>query len=465
MEHGDPFGNGWFSFNGAVGGGGIGAERRPAARRRWRVLARDRLGLGRRARLLRRLRSHQPDRPVGHRVLQLLDQPRRRPGLHARDQPPGGRQRRRRATRPTTTSSSSTASSRRPARARSRGGGWQLVSIPLADFFDDNSFFTGGNGVLDPTPAGRGGNGELINVVVAVIGTRLRRQLPHRLLGVHPRAARTGEPPASIIDDFESGVAPGDAVRAERCRRSASAPSTAPAAASRSPTRPRRRRRCFPAVGTPNSVLQMDVDVDVVRRVHPRLLEPAALDTWIPQDWSTSEGISLWLHGTGSGTELFIDILDNRNPGSTTDDAERWTVPFVDDFTGWQLLEFPFASFTRKEIGNGAPNDGLGLFEMHGWALGTLGTGGPRTLLRRRGERSTASPSRPRWRSVLAAEHVHRGGHDRRRRRQAQPADGSGRPGPGQHRLRHRALERDRRRGVHARPAARSRSSTADRPS
>ena len=34
----------------------------------------------------------------------------------------------------------------------------------------------------------------------------------------------------------------------------------------------------------------------------------------------------------------------------------------------------------RKEIGNGAPNDGLGLFEMHGYALGTLGTGGPQTF-------------------------------------------------------------------------------------
>ena len=51
------------------------------------------------------------------------------------------------------------------------GGGWQLVSIPLADFFDDNSFFTGGNGILDPTPVSRGGNGTLINVVVAVIGS------------------------------------------------------------------------------------------------------------------------------------------------------------------------------------------------------------------------------------------------------------------------------------------------------
>ena len=49
------------------------------------------------------------------------------------------------------------------------GGGWQLVSIPLSDFVDDNSFHFGGNGVLDGVPVSEGGNGSLINVVVAVI--------------------------------------------------------------------------------------------------------------------------------------------------------------------------------------------------------------------------------------------------------------------------------------------------------
>ena len=42
--------------------------------------------------------------------------------------------------------------------------------------------------------------------------------------------------------------------------------------------------------------------------------------------------------------------------------------------------EFPFGNFVRKEIGNGAPNDGLGLFEMHGYAIGTLGTGGAKSF-------------------------------------------------------------------------------------
>jgi hypothetical protein len=104
------------------------------------------------------------------------------------------------------------------------------------------------------------------------------------------------------------------------------------------------------------------------------------LDAWITQDWSADAGLSLWFFGTNSGTSLFLDILDNRNPGSTSDDAERFSVSFVDDFTGWQLLEFPFTSFARKEIGNGAPNDGLGLVEVHGYSIGTLDTGGLRTF-------------------------------------------------------------------------------------
>lgn len=44
------------------------------------------------------------------------------------------------------------------------GGGWQLVSIPLADFYDNNAHFQG-NDVFDPFLSG---NGQLINVVFAV---------------------------------------------------------------------------------------------------------------------------------------------------------------------------------------------------------------------------------------------------------------------------------------------------------
>jgi hypothetical protein len=49
------------------------------------------------------------------------------------------------------------------------GGGWQLVEIPLSSFTRDTSYLYGGNGILDTVPTGQGGNGQLINVVVAII--------------------------------------------------------------------------------------------------------------------------------------------------------------------------------------------------------------------------------------------------------------------------------------------------------
>jgi beta-glucanase (GH16 family) len=133
----------------------------------------------------------------------------------------------------------------------------------------------------------------------------------------------------------------------------------------------------LPAVGTPNTVLQVDLNVTSFAGFVHNFSDPA-VTAWTPQDWTHYEGFAFWLHGTGSGTTLFIDILDNRNAGSTRDDAERFTVTLVDDFTGWRNFRFPFTSFVRKDIGNGAPNDGLTLTAVHGWAFGALGTGGPR---------------------------------------------------------------------------------------
>jgi len=187
-----------------------------------------------------------------------------------------------------------------------------------------------------------------------------------------------GSPPRTIIDDFEEGVAPGtpcppSAPPLGFCTFS-DAGSSVTITGVATPPAPN-----LPAVGTPNNVLQMDVET-IAFAGFTRGFTNAAGDAWTPQDWSGNEGISLWMFGTGSGSDMFIDILDNRNPGSTTDDAERWSVAFADDFAGWQLFEFPFTSFTRKEIGNGAPNDGLGLLQVHGYSIGALGTDGPRTF-------------------------------------------------------------------------------------
>lgn len=131
-----------------------------------------------------------------------------------------------------------------------------------------------------------------------------------------------------------------------------------------------------PSAVDPNSVLKLDVNVvSYAGFVHT--FENAGVDSWVPQDWSAYEGISFWLYGNNSGTTLFVDVLDNRNPGSTTDDAERWSTSFQDNVSGWREIKLPFASMSRKEIGNGAPNDGFGLTEVHGWALGTITTPAP----------------------------------------------------------------------------------------
>ena len=128
----------------------------------------------------------------------------------------------------------------------------------------------------------------------------------------------------------------------------------------------------------PNKVLQLDVDVTSYAGVI-HSFENATADTWVSQDWSAYAGFTMWLYGQNSGTTLFIDLLENRNPGSVKDDAQRWSVDVKDDFTGWQQLEIPFSSFKQKVVGNGAPTDDFERYEMHGWAIGALGTSGPRT--------------------------------------------------------------------------------------
>jgi beta-glucanase (GH16 family) len=129
-----------------------------------------------------------------------------------------------------------------------------------------------------------------------------------------------------------------------------------------------------PGAATPNSVLKMDLTVvSYAGFVH----NFENTSNWVPQDWSAYEGISFWLYGNNSGTTMFVDVLDNRNPGSVKDDAERWSIDIPDNFSGWKEIKIPFASMHRKEIGNGAPNDGFGLTEVYGWALGTITTPAP----------------------------------------------------------------------------------------
>jgi hypothetical protein len=127
-----------------------------------------------------------------------------------------------------------------------------------------------------------------------------------------------------------------------------------------------------------NTTLKIDVDVTGWAGF-AYLVHETSTRTWRSQDWTAFQGLSFWMYGTNTGTELFVDVLDNRNPCSQVDDAERYVYEFADDFSGWKQIVVPFSDMVRKEIDNDAPNDGLGLSRVHGWAFGATETGGPRT--------------------------------------------------------------------------------------
>nr|WP_274387473.1 family 16 glycosylhydrolase [Salsipaludibacter albus] len=184
-----------------------------------------------------------------------------------------------------------------------------------------------------------------------------------------PVAATAQEAPVLVVDDFESGLpsgTDGDGVLIG-WNTFQDAASTVAVTTTDAPPAVR------PDAPSDNDVLQLDVDVEAFAGV-THSFEDAAVTSWTPQDWSSYAGFAVWVFGQDTGTGMFIDVLDNRGEGSTTDDAERWSVSFVDDFSGWRLLEWEWDEFARKNIGNGAPDDGLNLTEVHGWAIGALTT-------------------------------------------------------------------------------------------
>lgn len=235
--------------------------------------------------------------------------------------------------------------------------GWQFISIPFADFTRATDF----------QPAGAPDDGFTLTeiyawAIVLPIGTDTVYMddlfLGHTLVDDFEGGVPTGTDGDGIAIGFTTFNDPGSSV-------AISTTNTPPAP--------------VPDSVAGNNVLQVDTDVNdssgYAGVVHA--FSNGAVDTWVPQDWSTFEGLSFWLYGNNTGQTLFIDILDNRNPGSTTDDAERYSIDLVDDFSGWQFFEIPFANFNRKEVGNGAPNDGFTLTEVHGWAFGVFNAGVP----------------------------------------------------------------------------------------
>ncbi|WP_420628152.1 carbohydrate binding domain-containing protein [Candidatus Leptofilum sp.] len=235
---------------------------------------------------------------------------------------------------------------------------WTLVSAPVSSFADQ---FTGGDGTF---------NGALDEIVIVVAG--VQGAVGSTVEVDFDNIGFTGgsQAPSQIIDDFENGLPAGvdeNGIPVGFLTFSDGSPVSI--ATTDAPPEP------VPDSAAGNNVMALTGDVTAFAGfVHA--FENTAVDTWVPQDWSGYEGFSFWLYGLNNGTTVFVDVIDNRNPGSTTDDGERFTVSLIDDFSGWQFFEFPFSSFVRKDIGNGAPNDGFTLTQIHGWALGTLNTPG-----------------------------------------------------------------------------------------
>ena len=76
--------------------------------------------------------------------------------------------------------------------------------------------------------------------------------------------------------------------------------------------------------------------------------------------------------------------VDNRNPNLNSDTAERWYYRITDDYDSWMAFTIPFRSFQRRTDWQpgGAPDDGLGLDKVSGYAIGfPAGTGAQAAFL------------------------------------------------------------------------------------
>ena len=172
MEHGDPGNNGWFAFGGSVGGGGIGASSTDLPPSDGGSFSLEAGfggdagfigGFGRTNRLDLTETTHfnfwiNPDAGQAYTL-----------EVNLQDDDNGDEEIPSPSADDDEYQFNCVVSDAGP--CATSGGGWQLVSIPFTDFADDNSFHTGGNAVFDPTPVSAGGNGQLVNVVFAIIGT------------------------------------------------------------------------------------------------------------------------------------------------------------------------------------------------------------------------------------------------------------------------------------------------------
>jgi beta-glucosidase len=99
-----------------------------------------------------------------------------------------------------------------------------------------------------------------------------------------------------------------------------------------------------------------------------------------PEDWSSYDGFSFWVKGTGSDQKVEFEVKDG---GADAENAELWQSFFTDDTNGWKKVQVAFANMKRRTDfqPGGAPNDGvLNLTKMWGYAVNLPGGGATNTL-------------------------------------------------------------------------------------
>ena len=160
-----------------------------------------------------------------------------------------------------------------------------------------------------------------------------------------------------------------------------------------------------------NSILSVTYDIDTFGGFTHVLTDGT---DWIPQDWSAYSALDFWIRGANTDRAIQVEIFDNRAENSTTDTAERWFYRINDDFDDWQHFSIPFDSFQRRYDWQpgGAPNDGLGLAEVHGYAFTFPAGTGQQTIYIDDVALSNSAPHVVPTETATPAETSHRIGSD-----------------------------------------------------
>ncbi len=126
----------------------------------------------------------------------------------------------------------------------------------------------------------------------------------------------------------------------------------------------------LPGTTTPaNTVLALDYDIGSWGGFTHAFADGT---TWTSMDWTAYNALSFWVFGSASGAQIQFDLFDNRSATLPGDTAERYFYRIDDDYSGWRQITIPFELFRRRTDfqPSGAPNDGLGLDAVSGYAVG-----------------------------------------------------------------------------------------------